>query len=261
MKTKLTSLITLTCFIALVCVPGPAFAGVDSIIQQSISASGTLTLTSTLNVTGGPLTFTGNAQNLAVTAPGTITVEFDGASAAYQAVVITTNNTNYTGSLPGQDGMIGDNTDHKIPLFWTVFDSFTEANIYEFDVYAPNAQIPNPNYIDPVQTPNEPEYYNVGGQIDPTYQPYVVNGTPDTLSTGDPDPDDNELSYASAIWDISGIDAKLADFPYNASGGHTSGDPRTVDDGKAYLKFATDYHNVLAQNYSTTIYLDLITVS
>ncbi len=214
----------------------PAYAEVNTEIRQSISASGTLVLQSTLAVSGGPLTFNTDHTDLAITAPQTITVNFDGAQAAFQAIIVSCNNPNYTGEGNG-DGLVGESdTDVSVPLFWAVFDDENEASLYQFAE-------------------------NDNGYIDSTYQPYLINKSPSEMTDGKVDPDQNELAYASAIWDVNGRNAKLADFPYNASGDHQLDNPRIVNNGMAYLKFAADFHNAPAQNYSTTINLDLVTIS
>ena len=95
MSKKITSMIALVLLFAVTCVPTQAVAAVSSEMQQTIPASGTLVLTSVLTVTGGPLTFNANHNDLSVTAPETITVNFDGAQAAFQSIVVSCSNPEY----------------------------------------------------------------------------------------------------------------------------------------------------------------------
>ena len=246
---KAIALLTL-CMMLITCTAAQAATGIVQTV--TITASGTLSLASSLSIDVTSLTLNGDANNLVVTAPEVIGVTFEGGNPAYQAITVTTANLQQI-NTEKRTGLVGEDGTTTAPLSWTVFGTSAEASAYSFAVYADGETISNPNY-----DPNDPSTgdatWDVSGQLDPTYQPYLVDGRPNTLS-------EDDQSYASAIWDISGATAKLADFPENASGTHAEDDPREVTGGEAFLKFATDYTGKSGQVYTTTVYLDLITVS
>lgn len=246
MSKKITSMMTLVAFVVLMLSPSSAFAvtAVQKTVQ--ITASGTLGAITEFNavvVDGGSVDFNSDGSNLVVTGDSLIKVTFNANAQVFKAIAVTTNNQG------GKSGLVGASDGSSVPLCWTVFGSVSEASAYSVDTYADGETIPNPN--------NPNEQWDVSGQLDPTYQPYVQN-TADITSLNEDD-----LSYANVIWDINGMGANLADAPYSNAGpgNHDLNDPRTVDNGEAFIKLYTDYHNATPQEFGTSINLTLVTIS
>lgn len=260
MKKTLSTLIALL-FVVVTCVPASVSAAtVQPRVTRTITAVGVLDAVSEMEYSvldGQQLSFNSDGSVLAVTSEQEVKVTFNATRQIYQGIILHTNNTQYTGTGSGA-GLIGEqNTTKSVPLYWTVWATYNDANGYTFDTYPQGTTIPNPNYVDEQTTPDQDPTWDVSGQIDPTYQPYVVDGALLDLTT-------QELDYSSPIWDVQGLNANLASAPVDAAGqdpDENNPNFRTVSNGEAYLKFATDYHNADADTYSATIILDLVTIS
>jgi hypothetical protein len=260
MKKVVSVLLALT----ILALPQVSYAQYQSLRQQTIGASGSLTATTTFNVAvveTGNLTFNYGAtageivSGNVVQAGKTVRITFADNSSGYQAVIVSTDNTNnttvanrYTGTGSGAGLVNLSNRQAAAPLHWAVFDD----------------QATSPNEY--AQTDLGSTAYRFGNAITSATEFFVTDKKEfvDNPATANVDELDAILGYATVIGGVSNAVGTLANAPYNdddpATSNNTEG--RLINDGDAFMRFACDYNGQEAGNYITeSLKLELVTIS
>ena len=260
---KLTSLIALITFAALVFTPTSVLADPPSLGTASITATGSLGAVSTMSITilndtdGIPgLTFASNGSDVTVTAPETVEVSFNDNTLGFQSVIVSTDNTTgtpqYTGLGTGSGLVAVNDTTVAAPLHWVIFPTQGEADPYVFTDFTSGIDI---------------------GKIDSTIQFFIVDRSDPNFDILDPLDPDYVLGFTTVLAGVTGQIASLANAPEDmnptvdddsdpGTPSATDGPQRQVANGLAYMKFAADYNGQPADDYeSSTLTLDLVTLA
>jgi hypothetical protein len=260
MKKVVGILLTLT----LLAMPQVSFAQYTSLRSTTIGASGSLTATTTFNVSvveTGNLTFNFGAtageivSGNVVQAGKTVQISFNDNSSGYQAVIVSTDNTNnttvanrYTGTGSGAGLVNLSNRQAAAPLHWGVFDNqAASGNTY-------------------TQADGGSTAYRFGNSIDTATEFFVTDKKEfvDNPATSTVNELTAILGYATVIGGISNASGTLANSPYNDDDPATTNtkEGRLITDGNAFMRFACNYAGQEAGNYITeTLKLELVTIS
>lgn len=285
MKSRVLALTLLTVFLSVFCAPAFAVAldkPIDSLLDApvviQVNATGKLESNTNLEVDfGNGLSFNPTGGSLVATADQVVTVTFSDNTDGYQSIIVSTENP----TVPGTDengnaidivrsGLISTtnpNSASSIPLHWTVFNTFDEANGYYFE------QNVFPDGFDQAGE-------DVSGKIDNRYNFYVVDRNQVDFESVADDGSQPVIGFATVIAGIENGSGTLANAPYDKSptvdddmdGDQDSDDedktpsvndglPRETDKGQVFMKFGADYNGASAGTYGTsTLTLDLITM-
>lgn len=241
----------------------------------SITAIGTLSFSSDFSATvvGGSSLDFNSTGSLVKRADEVVKLEFNASDPVYKAIIVSTNNDTLVTTDDGPlalSGLVGADKKKNAPLHWAVFPTESEATSHSFATFTETVKDEEGNVIEPK------------GYVNSKIYPYVVDrgqlGDDGTV-TGDNGFDTPEvLGYASVLYAIEGEDAKLANTPEAGEGTYSPEEdnpntpdvdettlvlpnPRTVDNGTAYVAFVADFHNCTSQEYKAKeLTFDLVTI-